>query len=625
MKKVLIIGGILLCIFISSINVYAYAEAQVKIEFTDEEKEYIESREPIKIVVDPDWYPYEKIDKNGEYVGVASNIVNLVAQRTGLKFELIPTTDWNKTLEIASLGQADVVTFLNESEERSKWLLFTNPYFVDSNVLISREEHDYISNLSRYVNETMVLPEGTSMEERLRKDYPDLKIIIVASEKEAIEYVNKRKADFTLRSLTMAAYVIKNDNQFNLKIAGEITEYKNQFRMGITNQDKILQSILNKGISTISEQDVQDAINHYISIKIVEGFNYKLFFIVIGMFSVIFIITFYWMRKIHVLNKKLIVSEKNLKKIAEELEKKNVLFEAAATTDVLTGLKNRLYFNKRVDEEFERFNIYKEKISLLIIDLDHFKRINDTYGHISGDEVLKNVSSKLQSKLRKSDLLARWGGEEFIVLLPGTTIDEAIDIAEKLRKEAESLVHENNEVVTISIGVSTLLESESIASWTDRTDKALYHAKRQGRNRYCVSNEVLDINSFEAIKWDTNWNSGHFVIDQQHMDLLNMYNDMMFNLKQENNRYSTLPELEKLIQDVKQHFQYELDILKQNEYTDLENHKKHHDELIANVLSLFERANEGYLLPIDVAHFILFDILIKHLLNDDTKFFSLFK
>jgi ABC-type amino acid transport substrate-binding protein len=170
-KRVLTVVFLLLTLFVSSV----FAQAQDTINMTDQEKKYLTSRGPIKIVVDPDWYPYEKIDKNNEYIGIASDLIDLIAQRTGLKFEIVPTAEWKESLEKAKSGDVDAVSFLNKTEERSQWLLFTEPYFVDPNVLITRESHDYISNLSRYNHETMVLPEGTSIEERLRKDYPSLK------------------------------------------------------------------------------------------------------------------------------------------------------------------------------------------------------------------------------------------------------------------------------------------------------------------------------------------------------------------------------------------------------------------------------------------------------------------
>jgi diguanylate cyclase (GGDEF)-like protein/hemerythrin-like metal-binding protein len=449
----------------------------------------------------------------------------------------------------------------------------------------------------------MVLPEGTSIEERLKRDYPNLKIIIVKSEDEAIEYIDKKKADFTLRSLTIAAYVIKNEGHFNLKIAGEIPEYKNQLRMGITKQDRMLQGILNKGIASISEQDIQDAINNYIAIQVTKGFDYKLFFIVFSVFSIALVSTLYWLRKVQNLNRKL---------------------EASVVTDTLTGLKNRLFFNQRISMEIERFKRYDTQLSLLMIDIDRFKRINDTYGHDIGDEVLKKVSRELQSHLRKIDLIARWGGEEFIVLLPETGIDEALIVAEKLRIKVESMIFENHEIITISIGISMLKESETIESLIKRADQALYHAKRQGRNRSCVSGQVLDVSLIDIVKWDPAWNSGCTTIDQQHIQLLTMCNELINNLLQGNYSSSYLPELEKLILHVRDHFEYEEEILRQYNYSDIDIHMIHHEKLIIMAQNLVKKTKEGYLLPIDVTHFVLDDVIIKHLLQEDTKYFSLF-
>jgi len=260
-----------------------------------------------------------------------------------------------------------------------------------------------------------------------------------------------------------------------------------------------------------------------------------------------------------------------------------------------------------------------------MIDIDHFKRINDTYGHAIGDEVLKKVSSELQNQLRKVDLVARWGGEEFIALLPETEIVEAVSVAEKLREKIEMLIHENNEVVTISIGISMLEESESIDSWINRADKALYHAKKQGRNRYCVSAEVSEVDLIDIIKWDPDWNSGCTSIDQQHTKLLTMCNELMNKVIHGDNNYTVFPDLEKLISHVKEHFEHEEDVLCQYGYSEVIDHKKHHDELITKVQNLVQKSEEGYLLPIDVMHFVLDDVIVKHLLKEDTKYFDLFK
>ena len=478
----------------------SFSEAVNRVNLTDEEIQYIANRGVIKLVVDPDWYPYEKIDEKGQYIGISSDLIDLIAQRTGLNFELVPTVNWDETIAFAKSGQADLVSLLNQTDERDKWLLFTDPYFEDPNVLITRDEHDYVSNLARLTDETIVLPSGTSVEERLKKDYPNISIMIVDNETQAIQFVDRKKADMTLRSLTMVAYIINKEGYFNLKIAGEVPEYKNYLRMGVTKNDEVLLSILNKGIATITAQEVQSIINKHIALKVINGVDYKIFAIVSTAFAIILIVILYWTRKYQNLNKKLMLrhqelfelgekiseSERSYRKLAEELEVKNILLEASANTDSMTQLKNRNFFNALVTREMTNLeNVHK--LSMVIIDLDHFKRINDTYGHNEGDQVIIKFANVLSSSLKATDLMARWGGEEFIILLKDADLQEAKLVAERLREIAEGIQHINKEIITISLGVSTLSENENFEHWFKRTDEALYKAKQSGRNNVYIS------------------------------------------------------------------------------------------------------------------------------------------
>jgi len=168
-------------------------------------------------------------------------------------------------------------------------------------------------------------------------------------------------------------------------------------------------------------------------------------------------------------------------------------FKNMATKDNLTGLNNRYYFEERVNDKIEEAEKYGEPISMLMLDLDYFKNINDNYGHPVGDEVLKLTANTLKSVIRKSDYLFRVGGEEFVVLMPNTDIYAADIVAEKIRLSLESTVHSIAEKITASIGVAEKLKFEILEDWYKRVDKALYCAKEGGRN--CVVNYGESINS----------------------------------------------------------------------------------------------------------------------------------
>ena len=162
-----------------------------------------------------------------------------------------------------------------------------------------------------------------------------------------------------------------------------------------------------------------------------------------------------------------------------------------ATTDALTGINNRREFSSILAKERDRARRYGTPFSLVMCDIDHFKRVNDTFGHHEGDAVLQQVAKLLREHTRSSDVLARWGGEEFMILLPQTALDAAHEVAEKVR--ASIAAHEFHRVgcLTLSFGVTSLDNSEELNTLLKRVDDALYLAKTNGRNRV----EMLRVDS----------------------------------------------------------------------------------------------------------------------------------
>ena len=159
------------------------------------------------------------------------------------------------------------------------------------------------------------------------------------------------------------------------------------------------------------------------------------------------------------------------------------------TRDSLTNALNRPTFHIAIENTLYAFFRYKTPASLFIFDLDNFKSVNDTYGHLVGDSVLVKVSATIQNRLRDSDKLFRYGGEEFAVLLAQTTEEDAFKLAEELRLLVEQQDYEIDRTITISGGVSEARESDHENSWIERCDKALYAAKSAGRNKVLIARE----------------------------------------------------------------------------------------------------------------------------------------
>jgi len=154
-----------------------------------------------------------------------------------------------------------------------------------------------------------------------------------------------------------------------------------------------------------------------------------------------------------------------------------------ASTDKLTGAWNRRRFEETVETEIDRLRRYGQPLSLMILDVDHFKKINDDYGHPIGDQVLVDLSNTIRSSLRASDSLTRWGGEEFVILCPNTTASIVSKLAERLRKKIATVNFKEVGCITVSFGVAECGPSETWEQWLRRADEALYLAKSGGRDQ----------------------------------------------------------------------------------------------------------------------------------------------
>jgi two-component system, cell cycle response regulator len=184
------------------------------------------------------------------------------------------------------------------------------------------------------------------------------------------------------------------------------------------------------------------------------------------------------------LRMKRVLKERQLSKERDQILEK---LKKLAITDGLTKLYNSRYFYKQLDLEIDRLNRYNHTLSLLLIDIDHFKQYNDTYGHLEGDKVLIRMGQIISSCLRRMDTAHRYGGEEFTVILPETACEEAAFVANRIRIAIESEVFspapDKQITITVSIGVTEYQTDERISAFVQRADQALYLSKDNGRNR----------------------------------------------------------------------------------------------------------------------------------------------
>lgn len=173
----------------------------------------------------------------------------------------------------------------------------------------------------------------------------------------------------------------------------------------------------------------------------------------------------------------------------KELLEVNAQLQKLAATDGLTGLKNRRSLQEDLASNIALFTRNSQPLSLLLLDIDHFKKVNDTYGHLTGDRVLQGLALILKDESRKGDVAARYGGEEFALILPYTDQVGAKKIAERIRLRVESAGW-TNQTITISIGLATLISDDTVSTLQSRADRALYSSKNHGRNQVTHSRHL---------------------------------------------------------------------------------------------------------------------------------------
>jgi len=295
----------------------------------------------------------------------------------------------------------------------------------------------------------------------------------------------------------------------------------------------------------------------------------------------------------------------------------------AATTDPLTGLRNRRFLDSIIGAAMEHADRYGEPLSEVIIDLDYFKKVNDTWGHPVGDDVLIQTARLIKGIIRKADIVIRLGGEEFLILLPQTNLDGAVETAEKIRRMMEQTSHPVAGVCTASFGAAQRTRGETYISFYKRGDDALYSAKEQGRNRVCRygDTETIPLASVQ-LKWNRTWESGEKNIDDQHRRLVELANSLIHMSFSKDSFERTEQQLDILLQHIVDHFAYEEKVQKAVGYPDFEEHAGIHKSLVEKTVNLKKSYQDGTLKSSEFIAFMLDDVIVGHMTNEDVKFYK---
>ncbi|GGK78041.1 transporter substrate-binding domain-containing diguanylate cyclase [Amphritea balenae] len=440
---------------------------------TKEEQSFIRSSPALNICGDPLWEPYSQLTYNG-YEGIIPDYIELIQQRSGLKFKTVNTHSWNQTVTAMKVAKCDLIDGAMQTHNRALYMDFTRPYMSMPAVLAVSKSYNGELDLQRLLRHPVAIVKESAFHEIILARYPETKIVPVASLLEGLLLIQQGDAVAIIDAADSISSVASNNNISEIKILNLVHD---SFDISIAINPKLghtpLRSILNKTIDSITPEEKSAIRNRWIKLTFEHETNYDLMWQIISVVALLVIFLAYRYRIIQL---------------------HNLQLQEMARHDHLTGLYNRRMLRDMLNDTTAISNRYNRPVSLIFFDLDDFKQVNDNLGHNEGDKVLRTIADILKNNCRLTDYFGRWGGEEFLIILPETDLSAAEQSAEKLRTAIAShpfnLTQEVN--ITGSFGVTEYKTREPIDSFVHRADQALYRAKAAGKNCICKDELIPD-------------------------------------------------------------------------------------------------------------------------------------
>lgn len=448
------------------------------VDLSVQEKRYLYEHSRVRICVDPSWQPLDFIDDRGRHSGLSADLIGTLAKRLGTSIELVPTASWRESLAVIREGGCDIIPLMNETKASSNYLNFTRPYFDFATVIVTNKDTSFVNDYSELHGKKVALQSSFFITEYVEEHHPEIQIVEVENTREALKLLNDQDVYATIDGLPAVVNTIEAQGLENVKIAGSVPQ-QNKVKLGVTQRSPMLLSIFDKAVGSLTEQEKVSFYWKWLNIDTEKPAVSRA--MIIGVFSIFALFVLFLLWRQLAANRR----TKDLKALNRQLEHHS-------TIDHLTQVLNRRAIEKLLHAEIEKSNLIALPLTLVIFDIDHFKNINDTFGHQMGDKVLKDLARNVSRLLRQTDYFGRWGGEEFIVIIPGAEASGCLALVEKVSKCIAQLDFGFDHHVTASFGVGQLEAKENVATFISRVDTYLYEAKEQGRNRIVLSSSDVE-------------------------------------------------------------------------------------------------------------------------------------
>ncbi len=452
---------------------------------TKKEKEYLDKKDQLRICVSPNWMPFEAIDENNKHIGIGLDIKEMISKKISKKISLVKTNSWQESLEFVKNKKCEILSLSKKTKASSEYLNFTNSIYNIPYVIVTKKDKFFIDSFEEIKNNKFAVIKSSAVEEDIQKFYPNIQVIQVESIDKGLKLVQDNKVYGYIDSRSSISYAIDKNEMYDLKMVGKLPiDYNLSY--GIVKTEEELFSIIQKAITSITKENKDRIFKKWIAVEQQKITDYSLVWKVIFISILFILLIAYWNIKLHKAKQEIEKTNILLKKAQKEIEDKNIALEKLAITDKLTGIYNRTKLDKILLDEINRCKRFKCSFGFCILDIDYFKSTNDNFGHLIGDEVLISFVKLLKESVRETDYIGRWGGEEFVIIVPKTNKKNLVAFAEKLRTKIEKFNFEKVGKKTASFGITVTTGNDSLETVIKRADDALYQAKKEGRNKVCT-------------------------------------------------------------------------------------------------------------------------------------------
>jgi diguanylate cyclase (GGDEF)-like protein len=456
------------------------------VHLTGDELAWLESRAALRVCVRDDRMPFEALGERGQHIGALADLLEIIRANAGLSLSLVPVDDDRAARLALQTRRCDLMATAPLAGAESS-LSYTQPLLTTSLVIATRLDEVYVSSMRDVVGKRIGVVGGSAVQQWLSGHYPSLDLQPFANPAAALKALGRGELYGVIDTLPTLGRTLSERFYPDLKISGQV-EPEFTLRLAMRADDATLNRIMNKALISISDEQRANIVGRWMQIPtFADETDYQLVTQVTVGTAFVLALILLWNRKLARLNSQIRESNRELQDTHEELRLKNRMLEQLSVTDRLTRLKNRLYIEQRLEEEIARAQrIPAHEFAILLLDVDHFKQVNDRFGHPTGDQVLIEFARLLEAQCRGQDMIARWGGEEFMVICPATGLADAEGLAQRLCEAIRRHPFTGVGHCSASVGVTCWRDGDRQMNLTMRADEALYSAKEQGRDRVCV-------------------------------------------------------------------------------------------------------------------------------------------